>query len=123
MRYIMFCLILLTGHVSAHEWTPTYPKLEQSFVAGVLQVKMRLFNKRADVDFYTFEVLDKEYNHVKFAVNERVTRIDYLEKKEIVIYIRDQDVGRARYICSRSKLLLRNDTATLVSSRICSKIK
>jgi len=123
MKYIMFCLILLSGHVSAHEWTPTYPKLEQSFVAGVMQVKMRLFNKRQDVSFYTFEVFDNNYEHVKFATNERVIRVDYLRKKDIVIYIKEEDIGRARYVCSRSKILLRKDTATLVSSRICSKIK
>lgn len=119
----MFCLILLCGHVSAHEWVPTYPKLEQSFMPGVLQAKMRLFNKRDDVSYYTFEVYDKNFSHIKFATAERRLRVEYLEKKEVTIYIRVEDRGRAKYICSRSELLKRPDTVTLVSSRICSKLK
>ena len=119
----MIVLILLSGHVSAHQWTPTYPKLQPSFVPGVLQTTMKLFNSRNDVSYYGFGVYDKDFNPVKFATSERVVQIDYLGRKDVVIYIREQDRDKAVYICSRSKIVAKDKTATVVSSRICSKIK
>jgi len=90
MRYIMIGVILsLCGHASAHQWIPTYPRLEPSYVEGILKVRMELFNTRKDVKYYEILVYDNEFNPV----------------------------------CSKSKLLKGTGTATLVSSRICSKIK
>lgn len=114
---------LLSTNLYGHQWTPTYPSMEQSFVPGIYQTKMYLWNSRKDVSYYTFEVFDKDFVALPFATGERTTRIDYLKKKEVVIYIREQELTNAVYICSRSQILQQDNTATLLSSRICSKIK
>lgn len=124
MRYIMIAVMLsLCGYASAHQWTPTYPKLERSYVDGILQVTMELFNSRKDVKYYEILVYDSEFNPVKFAVQERIVEVQYLKRKSIDVFIREQDRDVATYVCSKSKLLKGTGTATIVSSRICSKIK
>ena len=116
-------MLSLSGYASAHQWMPTYPKLERSYVDGILQVRMELFNSRKDVKYYEILVYDSEFNPVKFAVQERIVEVQYLKRKNIEIFIREQDRDVATYVCSKSKLLKGTGTATLVSSRICSKIK
>jgi len=123
MRYIMCLLLVLSGPVAAHSWTPTYPDLEPSFVDGIYVAEMELWNSRADVNYFTFEVFYDEWAHVPWAAQERNAAIKYLERKKINIYIRQGDLPRVRYICSRSLHVKSNETASLVSSRICSKIK
>ena len=124
MRYIMTLLLFLWGgYASAHQWTPTYPKLEQSYIPDVLQVSMVLFNSRNDVQFYELGVFDADMNAVKFATAERIIQVDYLSRKNVNIFIREQDRGKAVYVCSKSKLLKGSESATLIASRICSKIK
>jgi len=119
--FVMGCL--LCGQLNAHQWTPTYPKLENSFVDGVLTTKMKLFNKREDVKYYSVGVYDADFYPVAFATPERVIVVPYLGTKYVDVYIRDKDKGRAVYICSNSKHLKSGSTAQLVTSRICSKIK
>ena len=124
MRYIMLAVMMsLCGYASAHQWTPTYPKLERSYVDGILQVTMELFNSRKDVKYYEILVYDSEFNPVKFAVQERIVEVQYLKRKSIDVFIREQDRDIATYVCYKSKLLKGTGTATIVSSRICSKIK
>lgn len=115
--------VLLCGQATAHQWTPTYPKLNPSYVEGIYSTRLKLFNGRRDVEYYEIQVLDDEMNGVMFATNERIIRVEYLQTTEVDVYIREQDVGTAVYVCSKSKLLAGNDTATVVSSRICSKLK
>lgn len=127
MRFVMAvigCLIgcLLCAQVYAHQWTPTYPKVTGSFVPGIYQAKMYLWNSRKDVSYYTFEVFDKDFKPVPFATAERTIQLDYLKKKEVVIYFREADYLRSVYICSRSMILQQDKTSTVISSRICSKI-
>lgn len=127
MRYIM--LILLLGicglkNVSAHEFLPTYPRLTLSYVPGILQTQMELFNRREDIQYYEYSVWSKDFeSKVPFATNEKIQRIGYLEKKVIDIYIRAKDKDRAVYICSKSKMLKQDVSRTTMASRICSKIK
>jgi len=124
MRYIMIAVMLtLGGYANAHQWLPTYPKLENSYVDGILKVKMELFNSRNDVKYYEIAVYDKDFNPLKFAVQERIVQVDYLKRKNIDVFIREQDRNVATYVCSKSKLLKGTGGATLVSSQICSKIK
>jgi hypothetical protein len=123
MRFIMVLLMMVSAYASAHQWTPTYPKLETSHVSGVLQARMKLFNARRDVAYFTFEVFDKDFNPVKFATTQRLLQLDYLGRKDVDIFIREQDRDKAVYVCSRSKIVAKDVTATVVSSRICSKIK
>ena len=123
MRYIMLWLVLLSGQVHAHQWTPTYPELTFSYVEGILKVRMELFNSRKDVSHFEFSVFDSDWNPVKFATSERIMRIDYLVRKSIDIYIREEDKYKATYVCSRSKTITEREEVAIVTSRICSKIK
>lgn len=121
-RYLIL-LIMMSGYVSAHEFIPTYPKLKNSYVEGVLYTTMNLFNARKDVEYYELGVFDSEWNKVPFAVQDKITRVKYLEKKKIDIYIREKDRKKAVYVCSKSKLIVDGGSKTSLSSRICSKIK
>jgi len=124
MKFVIAILaVLLCGQATAHQWTPTYPELKPSYVEGIYSTRLKLFNGRRDVSYYEIQVLDENMNGVIFATNERVIRVDYLKTTEVDVYIREQDIDTAVYICSKSKLLAGNGTATVVSSRICSKLK
>jgi hypothetical protein len=122
-RFIVALLLCLSGYASAHEWTPTYPKLEQAPVDKVLVARMKLFNSRKDVLYFEINVKDSDMNAVPFATPQRIVRIDYLDTKYIPVYIREQDVSKATYICSKSKIIVGSKSVSSISSRICSKIK
>jgi len=122
-RYLIISILWASGHVSAHEFTPTYPKLKTSYVEGVLYATMTLFNARDDVEYYQFGVFDAEWNKVPFAMQNKIMRFKHLEKKKVDIYIREKDSKDAVYICSKSKLLVDGGSKTSIISRICSKIK
>jgi len=115
--------MLMSGSAMAHEFTPTYPKLRQSYVEGVLVATMTLFNLRKDVTYYETGVFDKDWKNVPFATDNKLVFIKHLERKKIDVYIRDKDKARALYICSKSKLIVKGASKTSVSTRICSKIK
>lgn len=128
MRYFLkklaLVLAVLSAQASAHQFTPTYPRFEISFVQGVQQTKMELFNKRREVEFYELDVFDKDWNKLPFASSEgKIVRITYLETKSIDVYIKNQDVSRVVYICTESRLLKQDVKATAVASKICSKVK
>ena len=122
-RYLIILMLWASGHVSAHEFTPTYPKLKTSYVEGVLYATMTLFNARTDVEYYQFGVFDAEWNKVPFAMPNKIMRFKHLEKKKVDIYIREKDSKDAVYICSKSKLVVDGGSRTSIISRICSKIK
>jgi len=113
----------MSGYASAHEFTPTYPKLKNSYVEGVLYTTMTLFNMRKDVEYYEFGVFNAEWEKVPFAMQQKVMRFKHLEKKKVDIYIREKDKEEVVYICSKSKLVVTGTAKTSVSSRICSKVK
>lgn len=106
---------------TAHQWTPTYPKFENSFVEGVVVTTMKLFNRREDVRFYEIGVYDKEWNPIRFATAAKIVEMNYLEQKDIEIYVLESDCDQIEYICTVSKLLL-DDTDNGINSRICSKV-
>jgi hypothetical protein len=120
-RYLV--LLLMVSGTSAHEFTPTYPKLETSYVEGVLYASMTLFNARKDVEYYEFGVFNAEWEKVPFAMQNKVMRFKHLEKKKVDIYIREKDKEEVVYICSKSKLIVTGNAKTSLSSRICSKVK
>ena len=125
MRYIMMLLILVGGYANAHQWTPTYPSLSLSHVAGVMKVQMEMFNGRKDVNWYEVSVHDKDGNPIKFSVGStsKIFEVPYLKKQTVDIYFRSKDASRVEYICSKSKIVSTNKRVTIVSSRICSKLK
>jgi uncharacterized membrane protein len=84
---------------------------------------MTLFNAREDVNYYEIEVLDANMEPMDFATPRRIIEVEHTKKVKVDIYIREQDKDKTVYICSKSKLLAGKNTATVVSSRICSKLK
>ena len=124
MKAILVMLMLIGGYASAHQFTPTYPKLDQSYIPNVLKAEMELFNGRTDVAFYELQVFDNEWNSVPFAVSEgKVVNVEYLKRKKITVFIREVDRDRAVYVCSVSKLIADNTNKASIASKICSKLK
>jgi hypothetical protein len=125
MRYITaFAMLILTSVQSlAHEMTPTYPELRPSYVDGLYSTKMKLFNRRDDVIYYDIGVFDKDWKQIPFASQDKLIKIEYLEKTGFEIFIRGDDYERVEYICTTSKLLKSDTGKAAVMSRICSKIK
>ena len=112
--------MVTTAH--AHEWTPTYPKFEPSFMDGIVVTTMKLFNKRKEVEYYAIDVYDEEWNPVPFAASEQLIEVGHLEQKQIDIYIREVDCDRIEYICTTSRLVVDNELSSGINSRICSKV-
>jgi len=106
----------------AHDMTPTYPEWYVSHIQGVVKTPMEIFNKRQDVEYYEISVTDINGDPVPFVSAYKLAHIKYLQRLKFDIYINSDDVPRAQYICSRSKLK-GEGTATLLSSKICSKIR
>ena len=121
--YLIFALCLFGFKSNAHEMTPAYPVLDSSYINGVVVAKMKLFNRREDVEYYQIEVFTEDWKPVSFATTARVLKVDYNKNKLFDVYIRFVDVKRARYICTTSKIFKGGNQETLVSSMICSKIK
>jgi len=123
MRFIVLLLTLLSGYASAHQFTPTYPKLELSHMTGVRKAEMVLFNTRKEIRYYSLNVFDKDWKPVRFASENKVIPMDYQEIKYVNIYISNKDVPNAKYICSKSEILQSVRNPSIVASRICSKLK
>jgi len=119
----MLLLIVLSGQASAHQWTPTYPTLEPSYVSGVLRARMLLYNARSDISYFQIDVFDDDWNSVPFATTDKLVNVNYLSRKTIDIHIREKDKDRVRYFCTSSRSLSQQEKGTIVTSRICSKIK
>lgn len=131
MKYFMygvlvaFLMAACSEMASAHEMTPTYPKLRPSHLDNVYVTTMEMFNKRQDVEYYEIGVFDKNMNPIPFVSSYTIINIKYLGHVTFDIYIRKDDVSKAEYVCSTSKL--RKDpnvsTRNVVSSKICSRFK
>ena len=113
---------LMATTAYAHEWTPTYPKFEPSFIEDIVVTTMTLFNKRSDVEYYEITVHDADWNPVPFATTSKLINVPYLSKQSIEIYIREADCDRIEYICTTSKQLLLDAPSSGIDSRICSKV-
>lgn len=122
-KIILTGLLLLSGYASAHQFVPTYPVLKPSTVSGVMETHMELFNTRSDIQYYEIQVFDSMWQRVPFATYERTFKVEYLKRRTVTVYLREEDVPNATYICSQSKILLGNKQASLVSTRVCSKFK
>jgi hypothetical protein len=116
-------LCLVGGPAVAHQFTPTYPKFAPSFVDGVVGTKMELFNKRQDAEYYELDVYDANWKPLPFASENKLINIRYLETKPVNVYIKVQDLSRVVYICTESRLRKQDAKDTVISSKICSKVK
>lgn len=123
IRYVYIMLLMLGGQVNAHQFLPTYPKFEQSFISGVSHVKMELFNKREEIEYYELSVFDADWNSLPFASENKLVQVKYLETKKINVYVRNDDLKRVSFICTESKIRKELAKNTVISSKICSKIK
>lgn len=115
-------LFLATTPVVAHEMTPTYPKPSPSPISGVTKFKMSLFNARSDVQFFQIAVIDRDGNPMRFAATDRILAVGHKQRQDFDIYIRNDDLDRARYICTQSKIFSEQVSKTLVVSTICSRV-
>lgn len=124
LRYVVSVILFgLGGLASAHQFLPTYPTFQHSFIQGVVYAKMELFNKRKEVEYYELGVFDANWSPVTFASENKIIQIGYLQTKYINVYLRKEDLTKAAFICTESKFPKRDEQAALISSRICSKIK
>ena len=122
LKYFIVGLMLALP-AYGHEMVPTYPRLEQSHMDNILKATMKMFNKRADVEYYEIGVFDKDFNPVPFVSAYNVFKLEYLGHVTFDIYIRAQDRDKAVYVCSRSKIRKDSNTKTAIASKICSKFK
>ena len=125
MRYLALLLILVCGTATAHQWTPTYVKLSPSYVDGIYSTKMKMYNARNDVEFYQIQVFDGRFNPIKFAITggeNDVIHVTHNQTKQVDVYVPAYEASRVVYICSRSMILKKLETASIVSSRVCSKV-
>lgn len=120
---VLLLFSALSERVEAHEMVPTYPKWGPSHVQGVLKTQMEMFNKRQDVEYYEVGVFDKDWKAVPFVSSYKLFRLKYLGHVKFDIYVRADDVDRAEYVCSKSKLRGGSSAETMLSSRICSRFK
>jgi len=125
MKYIIFLATMICGQVSlAHDFTPTYPKLETTHQSGVLKASMKLFNKRNDIRYYRGGVFDSEWNKIPFIVSGgKVINVEYLDTKRFDVYIQESRRKDVTYICTKSLTLQDGSTKSIMASRICSKVK
>ena len=114
-------LLCVSGSAMAHELTPTYPKLEPTYVNGVLSTKLIMWNARVDVEYYKIEVTNAFWNDVPFITDEKIVKLGYHERREIEIFLPEDTT--AQYICTRSLLEKGKRSRSIISSKVCSKIK
>ena len=124
MKTFVFLLLFLgVSAASAHSWIPTYFEFRPSHLAGVYVTEMTLFNKREDAKYYSVEVRDEYFNPVPFRTASPFYVVDYLEKRKISVYVAEKNLDKALYICSRSRFPAGTKASSLVSSRVCSKVR
>ena len=102
--------------------TPAYPMVKPSHVADVVKVEMSLFNSREEIEYYQIELFDLNWMNIPFSTTYRIMKIGYKEKKSFDVYIRKVDMDEAVYLCTTSKVKKTNQSRTLVSSKICSRL-
>jgi len=124
LRYVLImCIALIGGDAYAHQFLPTYPKFQYSFIDGVMYTKMQLFNKRKEVEYYELSVYDDNWNKISFASETKLIRISYLQTKDVNVYVKKQDLFKVTYICTESKHQRENVQVAVIATQICSKVK
>ena len=121
-RSVVLCLLLCSS-VLGHEMVPTYPIWQVSYSGGIKKTTMELWNSREDVQYYEIGVFDESWKPIPFVTSYKIMKVDYLSHVKFDVYIRENNIKDARYICSLSKLRSNDVSKTLVATRICSKFK
>lgn len=118
----VIAFIFWANVVSAHEMTPAYPVIKPSHVTDVVKVEMSLFNSREEIEYYQIELFDLNWKNIPFSTTYRIMKVQYKEKKSFNVYIHKNDLPEAVFLCTTSKLRKHNQSRTLVSSKICSRL-
>jgi len=113
---------LVTFGASAHEMTPAYPEVKTTHIKNVVKVEMSLFNSREEIKYYQIDLFDLNWMNIPFSTTYRIMKVEYKEHKAFDVYIRKRDMPEAVYLCTTSKVRKTNQSRTLVSSRICSRL-
>ena len=119
LRFLL--LLFVSGSAMAHELTPTYPEVRSSYMEDVLEVKLKMWNARVDVEYYKIEVTDEDWNDVPFITTEKVFRLEHFGRRDISIFLPSDTT--ATYICTSSMLEKDERSQSMISSKVCSKIK
>ena len=114
---------LLCSSVAAHDMTPTYPEWKLSLIPTAKMTTMQLFNKRQDVEWYKIDVLNKDFEVLPFVTRYKILNVQYLNRVKFDVYISNEYLDDAEYICSTSKLRSNDTFKPIVESRICSRFK
>jgi hypothetical protein len=123
-RSIALCLLLFNLTAVAHEMTPTYPTWDRTAHDGIKKVTMSLWNSRKDVQYYEIGVFTKDFEEsVPFVTLYSILKVEYLSHVEFDVYMTEESIKRAVYICSLSKLRSNDDSKPLLATQICSKFK
>ena len=115
--------VLLSSSVVAHDMTPTYPKWKMAFIPSAKMTTMQIFNKRQDVQWYQINLFDEDWNQVPFVTRYKILKVKYLQRVKFDVYISNEYLNNAEYICSTSKLRSNDTFKPIVESRICSRFK
>jgi len=118
--YRTLIFLLFIGVANAHQMSPTYPKWSDSYIDDLSVTRVRVFNKREDVEYYEIGVFDKDMRPIPFVTQYDLRGIKYNNYAMFDVYINKKYKQDAVYVCSESKLL---DIKVAVSSKICSKFK
>ncbi len=116
-------LLMLSFNVAAHDMRPTYPTWSVSHIPDVKVTRMEIFNKRVDVDWYEIGVFDVDFKPIPFVSRYRVFKIPYLTQVKFDVYVTEGNSIGAEYICSISKLQVKESNVPMIASRICSRFK
>ena len=103
--------------------TPTYPKWTPSYIEGISQTTMKMFNKRPEIEWYEIGVFDEEWEPISFVTKNKILRLKYLGHVTFDVYIGANNLDKAEYICSLSKIKGDNMNKPIMSSKICSRFK
>jgi len=115
--------MLLGFQAQAHEMTPAYPKFGYSHIQGVSVTKMLLWNRRDDASYYQIGVFTGDWKEIPFASMQKLIKVKHTKKYPFEVYIRNVDLERVSYICTSSKSFKGEGRRTIITSRICSKVK
>ena len=107
---------------TSHEMTPAYPEVKMSHVKNVVKVEMSLFNSREEIKYYQIDLFDLNWMNIPFSTPYRIMKVGYKEHKAFDVYIRKRDMPEAVYLCTTSKVKKTNQSRTLISSRVCSRL-
>jgi len=119
IRAIALLALIPFGSAVAHEMTPTYPKFEMSYMAGISVTTLNIFNKRKDVSYYEVGVFNVDWDPVPFVSQYKIVPLKYLDTIAVDVYVSNTSLSSVEYICSVSQLKV----GSTVSSKICSRVK